>query len=39
MKDYKKGDLIRFENSVYKVVGFDHGVPLLNEIKVEVAFT
>jgi hypothetical protein len=37
--EYKVGQLIRYSGSVYKVVGFDHGIPLLNEVKTEVQFT
>lgn len=36
MKDYKVGDIIRFDGSVFKVTKIDHGIPHLTEQKVEV---
>jgi len=41
MTEYKVGDIIHFDGSVYKVVGFEggkDGIPILNEIKVLVQF-
>lgn len=41
MTEYKVGDIIHWENSVFKVVGFEggkDGIPILQEIKVLVHF-
>jgi hypothetical protein len=35
---YKVGQLIHYGGSVFKVVKFDHGVPVLEETKVLVNF-
>lgn len=38
---YKKGQIIQWGNSIFKVVGFEggkDGIPLLNEVKVLVQF-
>jgi len=41
LTEYKVGDIIRYDNSVFKVVGFEggkDGIPILRESKVLVQF-